>query len=159
MPERWKRELRPGRIDDLARRQPSEKTTFEEGIVARFRASVTDGVAPNADSNASSPSRTQMVVWNDERSEPRSASQFHPPSASCSLSRRSTRRSLRTPKYEPSATTRPLIHGSTSPSKKGEFPNSGPQVTRERTRSIAARARSLERVEPQVAQEYQCAHV
>src|SRR5262245_50680601 len=109
---------------------------------ARIRASVTGDEAPHAFSNASSPSITQIVVWNEERTEPRSASQFHPPSASCSLSSRSTSRSLRSPKYAPRATTRPLMHGSTSPSKKGEFPNPGPQVTLRRTRSIAARARS-----------------
>src|SRR4051794_1360167 len=110
---------------------------------ARLRAAVAGGGAPGAFSNASSPSSPQIVVWNAERTEPRSASQFQPPSASCSLRSRSTSRSLRSPKYAPSATTRPLMHGSTSPSKKGESPNSGPQVTLSRTRSIAARVRAL----------------
>jgi len=39
--------------------------------------------------------------------------------------------------------TLPLIQGSTSPSKKGDSSNSGPQVLLSRTRPIALRARSL----------------
>src|ERR687895_799573 len=47
---------------------------------ARTRASVTAAVAPFAFSYSRSPSSTQIVVWNEERTEPLSASQFQPPS-------------------------------------------------------------------------------
>src|ERR1700728_3028303 len=61
-----------------------------------------------------------MVVWKEERVL-FGASQFQPPSGSCSLRRRRARLSVGRPKYAPSARTPPLMHGSTSPAKKG-FP-------------------------------------
>ncbi len=70
-------------------------------------------------SYSSRPSSTQIVVWNDER-ELAGASQFQPPSLSCSPTRRRARRSDGRPKNAPSASTPPLMHGSTSPSKNGE---------------------------------------
>ena len=108
----------------------------------RMRASRRGVVTPPACSNSRSPSRTQIVVWNDDRLLG-GAAQFQPPSANCSWRSRSTSRSLASPKYAPEARTLPLIQGSTSPSKKGESPNSGPQVQLSRTRPIALRARSL----------------
>src|SRR5262245_4609948 len=66
-----------------------------------------------------SPSSTQIVELNDERLLG-GALQFQPPSSNCSLRSRSTNRSLAWPKYAPQARTLPLIHGSTSPSKKVE---------------------------------------
>src|SRR5712692_1091396 len=81
------------------------------------RAAVTTAGAPTDRSCCSRPSSTSIVVWNDERVEPRSASQFHPPSLSCSLRSRSTTPFTSWPKYEPIATAFPLMHGSTSPEK------------------------------------------
>ena len=56
---------------------------------------------------------------NDDTVAPFSTSQFQPPSASCSPRSRSTSGAMSTPKYAPVATTLPLMHGSTSPSKNG----------------------------------------
>ena len=60
-----------------------------------------------------------MVVPNDDTVDrPSAASQFQPPSGSCSPRSRSTSGRMSSPKYAPIATVRPLMHGSTSPSKK-----------------------------------------
>src|SRR5262249_58599180 len=80
------------------------------------------GADPVARSYSSSPSSTQIVVWYDDTAL-FGASQFHPPSASCSESKRCARLSDGRPKYEPSASAPPLMHGSTSPSKNGFAPN------------------------------------
>ena len=116
-------------------------------------ASRRDGSAepPVARSYASSPSRTLMVVWNDDRTEPCSASQFHPPSSSCSPRRRSTMPSTSWPKYTPRATVLPLMHGSTSPSKNGRSSYSQRQFSL--TCATARRTRSLSGSTPKVAQQ------
>ena len=49
----------------------------------------------------------------------------------------------------------PLMQGSTSPSKNGESPNSGPQVTRSRTTATAAPRGLALRLQPEVPQEQQ----
>jgi hypothetical protein len=93
------------------------------------------------------------VVLNDDRLEPSGASQFQPPSDSCSASSRSTRPRVASrtttswPKYAPAVATCPLMHGSSSPAKKG-FPShsGGPEpchVTWSRTRPTAPRASAL----------------
>ena len=74
---------------------------------------------PVARSCASSPSSTLIVVAKEERTEPYSTQQFHPPSSSCSPTRRATTPSTSWSKYAPRAMTIPLMHGSTSPLKKG----------------------------------------
>jgi len=56
------------------------------------RAATDSDEPPVARSWANNPSRTLMVVAKDERTEPFSTSQFHPPSSSCSSSRRVTTR-------------------------------------------------------------------
>src|SRR5215510_1079580 len=113
----------------------------------RRRAVVTSGLLPMLSSRSSRVSSTQIVVLNDDRVEPFKASQFHPPSGSCSASSRSTMPRTSWPKYAPLAPTCPLIQGSTSPAKKGLPSHScGPQpfqVTRSRTRPPARRAWSL----------------
>ena len=76
---------------------------------------------PVARSYSSRPSSTLMVVSNEPRVEPLSCSQFQPPSAICSVSSRSTMPCTSWPKYAPIATARPLMHGSTSPSKNGRL--------------------------------------
>jgi hypothetical protein len=58
-----------------------------------------------------------IVVPNDDRTEPISASQFQPPSPRRSSRIRSTIGETSTPKYAPVSIVRPLMHGSTSPSK------------------------------------------
>ena len=84
-----------------------------------------------------------IVVPNDDTVAPFSTSQFQPPSESCSPRSRSTSGVMSTPKYEPVATTLPLMHGSTSPSKKPFCAHGfcqgepSPQVTRSRTRPMA----------------------
>src|SRR6267378_5970294 len=108
----------------------------------RRRACLTVGGPPFAFSYSNSPSSTQIVELNEDRLLG-GASQFQPPSSSCSLRSRSTSRSLASPKYAPQARTLPLIQGSTSPSKKGESLCWGPQVLLSRTRPIAFRACSL----------------
>ena len=55
--------------------------------------SVISGMLPNRSSYSSRASSTQIVVLNDERIEPFAASQFQPPSGSCSVSNRSMMRS------------------------------------------------------------------
>jgi hypothetical protein len=113
------------------------------------RASAALAAPSLARSYARSPSTTLIVVPNDPTVAPRSTSQFQPPSSSCSPSRRSTSGVMSTPKYEPVATTLPLMHGSTSPSKKPASAHGGshhapsPQVTRSRTRPIASCASGL----------------
>jgi len=67
VPERRKRELGPRRVDDLAVDNLRSRRRSRRYSCARLRASVTADEAPNACSNASSPSSTQIVVWNDER--------------------------------------------------------------------------------------------
>ena len=83
----------------------------------RRRASATPAEPPIARSCSSRPSRTLIVVPNDDTVAPFSTSQFQPPSGSCSPRSRSTSGVMSTPKYAPVATTLPLMHGSTSPSK------------------------------------------
>jgi hypothetical protein len=56
----------------------------------RRRAPATSGLPPTAHSYSSRASSTQIVVLNDDRVEPLAASQFQPPSGSCSASSRST---------------------------------------------------------------------
>jgi hypothetical protein len=58
-----------------------------------------------------------IVVSKEERTEPFSTSQFQPPSSSRSARIRSTIAATSTPKYAPVSIVRPLMHGSTSPSK------------------------------------------
>src|SRR5262245_58656392 len=86
----------------------------------RRRASLTVDWLPFAFSYSNSPSSMQIVELNEDRLLC-GASQFQPPSSSCSLRSRSTSRSLASPKYAPQARTLPLIQGSASPSKKGEL--------------------------------------
>jgi hypothetical protein len=64
----------------------------------RAAAAVTFGVPPPARSCSSRASRTQIVVLNDDRVEPLAASQFQPPSGSCSASSRSTMPRMSWPK-------------------------------------------------------------
>src|SRR5262245_13908305 len=115
----------------------------------RSRAAVTAGEPPVARSYARSPSRTQIVVWKDPRVEPRSRSQFHPPSASCSPNSWAAMPCTSSPKYAPTATTRPLMHGSTSPAKRGlpcQAASCGStpcHLTLARTRATARRAAAL----------------
>ena len=59
-----------------------------------------------------------IVVLNDERVD-FGASQFQPPSGNCSPSSRSMMPRTSWPKYAPTAPTCPLMHGSSSPAKKG----------------------------------------
>ena len=84
---------------------------------ARTR-SVTAAEPPVARSYSRRPSRTLIVVSKEPRVEPFSCSQFQPPSAICSVSSRSTMPWTSSPNQAPMATTLPLMHGSTSPSKK-----------------------------------------
>src|SRR5437867_21506 len=108
----------------------------------RRRASRTADGPPFAFSYSNSPSSTQIVELNEDRLLG-GASQFQPPSSSCSPRSRSTSRSLASPKYAPQARTLPLIQGSTSPSKNGEWPWYGPQSLLSRTRPIVFRACGL----------------
>src|SRR5713226_6911612 len=108
----------------------------------RMRASRTVDRPPLAFSYSNSPSSTQIVELNEDRLLG-GASQFQPPSSSCSLRSRSTSRPLASPKYAPQATTHPLIQGSTSPSKKSVLLISGPQVLFSQARRIAFRACAL----------------
>src|SRR4030095_2075977 len=113
----------------------------------RRRAAWTGGLLPTRSSCSSRASNTQIVVLKDDRVEPLMASQFQPPSGSCSGSSRSTMPRTSWPKYAPTAPTCPLIQGSTSPAKKGLPSHSrGPQpfqVTPSRTSPTALRALSL----------------
>ena len=77
----------------------------------------TSGDPPVARSNSSRPSSTLIVVSNEDRTDPFSASQFQPPSSSRSPRIRSTIGATSTPKYAPVSIVLPLMHGSTSPSK------------------------------------------
>src|SRR5262249_49618433 len=108
----------------------------------RRRALLTVGGPPFAFSYSNNPSSTQIVELNEDRLLG-GASQFQPPSSSCSLKSLSTSRSLAWPKYAPHARIRPLMQGSTSPSKKGEWLCCGPQVLFSHTKPIAFRACSL----------------
>src|SRR5439155_19994238 len=85
----------------------------------RRRASLTVDGPPFAFSYSNSPSSTQIVELNDDRLLG-GASQFQPPSSSCSWRSRPTTRSLDSPKYAPQARTLPSILGSTSRPKKGD---------------------------------------
>ena len=119
MPAGRKRELQPGWVDDFAGALTSDQLSFEEVSSPRRRAAMDAAEPPLTRSCANSPSRTLIVVANDERTEPFSASQFHPPSSSCSPSRRATTPSTSCSKQVPNLTVRPLMHGSTSPLKNG----------------------------------------
>src|SRR6185503_12340783 len=90
---------------------------------------------------------TLMVVWNEPRVDPFSCSQFHPPSSICSPSSRSTSPRTSCRKYEPTETTRPLMHGSTSPSKNGLLSHQC-QVTLSRISAAARRASLLDGSSP-----------
>ena len=76
------------RVDDLAGALPPEQLPFQQVLLAAASHRGRSAEPPVARSCASSPSRTQIVLWNDERTDPCSASQFHPPSSSCSPRRR-----------------------------------------------------------------------
>jgi hypothetical protein len=106
------------------------------------RAAFTSAEPPVARSCSSRPSKTQIVVWNDDRFEPYAARQFHPPSLSCSPRSRSTASMPSWWKYPARDTTIPLIQVSTSPEKKGlgSLPF---HVTFSRTRLTALLASSL----------------
>ena len=118
------------RTRDLAGRAPPEERALEQVILAspsgtRDLRNGPDGEARITCSSARSsggPSSTQIVVWYDER-RLFGASQFQPPSSSCSPTRRCARLPDGRPKYAPSASAPPLMHGSTSPSKNGFAPN------------------------------------
>ena len=73
-----------------------------------------------ARSYSSSPSSTQIVVWKEERLL-LGASQFQPPSSSCSPISRIARASFGSSKYAPMPKILPLMHGSVSPWKKGRL--------------------------------------
>ena len=122
-------ELEERRTCDLAGREPSEKSALEQILLAApaggREAGHESGRSP-ARSYSSSPSSTQIVVWNDERVLP-GASQFQPPSSSCSLTRRRARVSSGRPNYAPTASTPPLMQGSSSPSKNGFPPGLHPK--------------------------------
>src|SRR5262249_53884606 len=83
-----------------------------------------------ARSYTSSPSSTQMVVWNEERllfgrfAETSTASQFQPPSSSCSRRSRRASASFGSLKYAPTARILPLMQGSVSPSTKDRLSTS-----------------------------------
>ncbi len=114
----------------------------------RWRAARTSAEPPIARSCSRRPSRTLIVVPNDDTVAPFSTSQFQPPSGSCSPRSRSTSGVMSTPKYAPVETTLPLMHGSTSPSKKrlsahGVSNAGSRQMTRSLTRPTARRACSL----------------
>ncbi|SJM32593.1 hypothetical protein BQ8482_30049 [Mesorhizobium delmotii] len=82
-----------------------------------MRASLDSDVPPVAFSDSNSPSSTLIVVWNDERIDPLALPQFQRPSSRRSPGSRTTMDEISTPKYAPSATVRPLMHFSTSPSQ------------------------------------------
>src|SRR5258705_980188 len=89
---------------------------------ALLRALVTAADLPPARSYSSSPSSTQMVVWNEERrlggrfeDKKGHASQFQPPSSSCSPRSCLASASFGSLKYAPMPRILPLIHGSVSP--------------------------------------------
>ncbi len=126
----------------------------------RRRAAATSAEPPIARSCSSRPSTTLIVVPNDDTVAPFSTSQFQPPSGSCSPSSRSTSGATSTPKYEPVATTLPLMHGSTSPSKKrlsahGVSNSGSRQITCSCTSAIARRAGSLAGIEPEPPEQLQ----
>src|ERR1700726_4318600 len=85
---------------------------------ALLRALVTAADLRPARSYSSSPSSTQMVVWNEER-RLLGASQFQPPSSSCSPKSRLASASFGFLKYEPMPRILPLMQGSVSPSRYG----------------------------------------
>jgi hypothetical protein len=116
------REQQERRTRDLAGRAPPEERALEQVLLASPSGPRDLRTDPTARSYSSSPSSTQIVVWYDER-RLFGASQFQPPSSSCSPSRRCARLSDGRPKYAPSASAPPLMHGSTSPSKNGFAPN------------------------------------
>ena len=87
-------------LDHLTSRSPSEEAALEEVSCPRRRAVVISGMLPNRSSYSSRASSTQIVVLNDERIEPFAASQFQPPSDSCSVSKRSMMRRTSWPKYD-----------------------------------------------------------
>ena len=101
---RRERELQERRIRDLSGREPSEQRALQQVLLAA-PAGGGDGGDPGtiwgADSTArsysSNPSSTQIVVWNEGRVL-FGASQFQPPSSSCSPRRRRARLSLGRPK-------------------------------------------------------------
>src|SRR5215469_7388848 len=86
-----------------------------------------------------------MVVWNEERrllgllGLSSTASQFQPPSSSCSLRRRFASASFGLLKYAPRPRILPLMQGSVSPCRKGRL-LSGLNTSRLSTRSIILRA-------------------
>ena len=114
---RREREL-SGTPDSRPRRSTDVGRARARADIPRLAAGAVICAEPTARSYSSSPSSTQIVVWNDD-AVLFGASQFQPPSSSCSLSRRSARLSVGWPKYAPIASTPPLMQGSTSPSKKG----------------------------------------
>jgi hypothetical protein len=90
VPAGRKRELQPGSVNDVAGALPSNQLSFEQVLFtpapSRDGCHRTTGCALCANS----PSRALIVVANDERTEPFSTSQFHPPSSSCSPRRRAS---------------------------------------------------------------------
>lgn len=89
VPAGRKRELQPCEVDDGAGALTPEQLPFEKVLLTP--AASRDGVRRAAGcALANSPSRTLIVVWKEERTEPSSTSQFHPPSSSCSPSSRAT---------------------------------------------------------------------
>ena len=97
VPPRREGEARPGgaalavALDPLAGRPPAEEARARAGTPARAGGPPSPpALPPPARSYSSRASSTQIVVLNDDRVEPLSASQFQPPSGSCSASSRST---------------------------------------------------------------------
>src|SRR5215470_2920279 len=90
VPAGRKREFEPRGVDDGSAALTPEQLPLEEVLFTRRRAAINCAEPPVARSWANRPSRTLIVVWKEERTEPFSASQFHPPSSSCSSSSRAT---------------------------------------------------------------------
>ena len=126
-----------GRIDSEAERRTRGSLGFAISPVeslrkrARFsryssplvRQEATSGTGPTARSYSRSPSSTHSSYERERVLFV--ASQFQPPSSSCSPTKRRIRVSLGRRKYAPDASAPPLIHGSSSPSKKVFPPVSG----------------------------------
>src|SRR5690349_16258950 len=111
------RELQVRRLDDrpvLMRRNRPRSSRYSSPLRRAVR---TCSDPPAARSNSARPSSTLIVVSKEDRTDPLSASQFQPPSASCSGRIRSTTAATSTPKYAPVSIVLPLMQGSTSPSK------------------------------------------
>ena len=120
VPKRREREAEPAFVDDFAGSKRAEHAALEQVVFGPL-AGLSADLRP-ARSYSSSPSRTQMVVWNEERrlggrfgDRKGHASQFQPPSSSCSPRSCLASASFGFLKYEPMPRILPLMQGSVSP--------------------------------------------